>query len=81
MTAQHKIHYSIERLDNDRVRIVVRSRLGSPCRREFVIGEAARDDARLGAFRRVAASVRSGRNLTVAERRDLLAPIWQTLSA
>ena len=56
--------------------VTVRSRLGSPCRREWQICRVPARSPRLAQFVERVESMRSERLLTVRERARLLSTVW-----
>ena len=65
--------------DAELVRIVIRSKPGSACRREWTVGHARRGSPRLTAFRERVDAMRSARQMTVEDRSKLLAVVWSDL--
>ena len=77
---RHKLKYDLDHhIDAHGVAttaIVVRSRPGSACHREYTITRVPADSPRLAAFKASVPNYTTARALTVAERAQLLAGLW-----
>lgn len=77
----YKLKYDLIPCQDDAglMRIVVRSKPGSACRREWTIGHARRGSARLADFCERVDAMRSVQQMTVRDRADLLALVWMQM--
>lgn len=80
-TQRVRLPYDLDHYDNANglpcVRVVVRSRPGSPCHREETIFSAPLASDRLATWRSEAGALCRGRNLTVRERAMVLKALWR----